>query len=237
MNENTGDFFLVLFLIMIPVIIAVLRLAIPVMIYYRSSYYRITNNSYFEMSRDTGRMGEYETYKALRIFEKKGARFLFNLYLPKGNEETTEIDVLMIARNGLFVFESKNYSGWIFGDEKQKMWTQTLPRGRGRSSNKERFLNPVWQNKLHISSLRQVLVDQDVDIFSIIVFSNRCELKNINLYHEDISIVHRRDIVSAVARCIGCSGLSDDDIACLFNLLFPYSQTTQEEKQKHIEQV
>ena len=74
------------------------------------------------MQRDKGRLGEYETYRLLKSFEKKGARFLFNVYLPKGNNETTEIDVLMIGQNGIIVFESKNYSGWIFGDERYRSW-------------------------------------------------------------------------------------------------------------------
>ncbi|NLK22184.1 MAG: NERD domain-containing protein [Epulopiscium sp.] len=26
----------------------------------------------------------------------------------------------------MYVFESKNYSGWIFGNEKDKNWTQML---------------------------------------------------------------------------------------------------------------
>jgi hypothetical protein len=80
---------------------------------------------------DKGRNGEYQIYKRLRNHENKGGKFLFNCYLPKENGETTEIDVLLINKNGIFVFESKNYSGWIFGDEKSKNWTQTLPQGRG----------------------------------------------------------------------------------------------------------
>ena len=64
--------------------------------------------------------------------------------MPRDDGETTEIDVLMLHTSGIYVFESKNYSGWIFGDEKSKTWTQTLPNGRGRRAQKERFLNPIY---------------------------------------------------------------------------------------------
>ena len=86
-------------------------------------------------------------------------------------EETTEIDVLMISPKGLFVFESKNYSGWIFGSENQKNWYQTLPAGRGRS-HKENFYNPIMQNRSHIKHLKAFL-GTDIPVRSIIVFSDR----------------------------------------------------------------
>lgn len=43
------------------------------------------------------------------------------------------IDLLMIHEKGIFVFESKNYSGWIFGSADQLNWTQSLQNGK-----------PVW---------------------------------------------------------------------------------------------
>ena len=66
------------------------------------------------------------TYRNLRRYEKEGTRFLFNLYIPEGENGTTEIEMLMLSAKGLFVFESKNYSGWIFGSERQPKWYQTL---------------------------------------------------------------------------------------------------------------
>lgn len=109
------------------------------------------------MRRDLGRFGKYmTTYRNLRRYEKEGTRFLFNLYIPKGENGTTEIDMLMLSAKGLFVFESKNYSGWIFGSERQPKWYQTLPHGRGRS-RKEAFYNPIMQNHTHIRHLQELL--------------------------------------------------------------------------------
>ena len=48
-------------------------------------------------------------------------RILRHLYLPVGNgDQTTEIDLLMIHRTGIYVFESKNYSGYVKGKERKK---------------------------------------------------------------------------------------------------------------------
>lgn len=105
------------------------------------------------------------TYRNLRRYEKEGTRFLFNLYIPKGENGTTEIDMLMLSAKGLFVFESKNYSGWIFGSERQPEWYQALPHGRGRS-RKEAFYNPIMQNHTHIRHLQELLgADLPIDPF------------------------------------------------------------------------
>ena len=38
------------------------------------------------------------------------------------NGKKTEIDVLMIYKSGIYVFESKNYGGWIYGDQYEDTW-------------------------------------------------------------------------------------------------------------------
>ena len=86
--------------------------------------------------------------------------------------------MIMIHQSGIYVFESKNYSGWIFGSEDSKNWTQTLPSGR--KAHKEYFLNPIIQNKVHIKWLVK-LIGEESPIHSIIVFSERCTLRGIDL--------------------------------------------------------
>lgn len=123
----------------------------------KSIYAAQTNNTLRETLNDLGRAGEAEIYFALQGFEEEEAKFLFNLYIPKPDGQTTEIDILMISRSGIFVYESKNYSGWIFGDEKRRYWYQTLYAGRGRRAHKETFYNPVMQNAGHIRHLKKFL--------------------------------------------------------------------------------
>ena len=82
-----------------------------------------------------GKLGEHICYSIIKNYEKIGCKILRNLYLPKYNGETTEIDMLMISTKGIFVFECKNYKGWIFGNAGRKYWYQTLPKGyRGNHS-------------------------------------------------------------------------------------------------------
>ena len=203
----------------------------------KGSYYKITHNSFLFTIFDAGRNGEYQIYNQLRNYENMGGKFLFNCYLPKENGETTEIDVLLINSNGIYVFESKNYSGWIFGDEKAKNWTQVLPKGRGRS-HKERFFNPIIQNKVHIKWLRNIVGDE-IPVYSIIAFSERCTLKKINVTSPDVQVINRHMILSAVNKVENTQSrkLSMEEINELYNKLYPFTQVTEEQKLQHVQHI
>ena len=205
--------------------------------YRNSSYYKITKKPALIVRNDKGAFGEYCIYKALKTFEKNGAKFLFNVYLPKDNDETTEIDVLMICSHGIYVFESKNYSGWIFGNEKYKMWTQSLPQGKGQSSKKEKFLNPIMQNKLHIKCLAQYL-NEELPMYSVVVFSNRCELKKIETFSDNIYVVKRESLFDVLAKNSNNSNNFDKTkINQIYEKLYPLTQVGEEIKQKHIDDI
>lgn len=221
--------------ILIPAIIIIVVIIKKNKEYKNGAYYQITKQPYFSVKQDTGRYGEYLTYKYLKQFEADGAKFLFNIYIPKENGETTEIDVLMICKKGIFVFESKNYSGWIFGSENQKNWYQTLPAGRGRS-HKEHFYNPIMQNRSHIKHLKAFLGEQ-LPMRSIIVFSDRCTLKSVQIRSDDISVINRYNVapvVFGICNQISNDLLTDNDVTEIYNKLYPYTQVDEIAKMQHI---
>lgn len=49
-----------------------------------------------------------------------------NCYIPNRSGDKIEIDMIMLCQKGIYVIENKNYSGWIFGDEKSKNWCEIL---------------------------------------------------------------------------------------------------------------
>ena len=221
--------------ILIPAIIIIIILVKKNKEYKSGAYYQVTKLPYLSVRHNTGRYGEYLTYKYLKHMEANGAKFLFNIYIPKGNGETTEIDVLMICPKGIFVFESKNYSGWIFGSESQKNWYQTLPAGRGKS-HKEHFYNPIMQNRSHIKHLKSILGEQFA-MRSIIVFSDRCTLKSVQIKSNEISVINRYNVapvVSAICNQTSTDILSESNITELYNRLYPFTQVDEIAKAQHI---
>lgn len=206
--------------------------------YKETTYYQITKTPLGTLRRDKGKYGEYLIYKQLRNFETNSvAKFLFNVYIPKENGETTEIDVLMICPKGIFVFESKNYSGWIFGNENQRHWTQVLPTGRGRSK-KEKFYNPIMQNRGHLKHLKS-LVGEDIPMRSIIAFSERCTLKDITLTSYEASVINRNTILPVVSTLYNQypTVLDTERINHIYNILYPFTQVDLLAKQQHIQNI
>lgn len=75
-----------------------------------------------------------------------------DLYLPRPDGKgTTQVDHVVVSEFGLFVIETKNLSGWIFGRAGDASWTQQVYRKR------QRFQNPLHQNKLHVRALQKYL--------------------------------------------------------------------------------
>ncbi len=153
-----------------------------------------------------GKQGEKLTeveLNKLRLLGHRG-RVLRNVYVPKDNGETTEVDVVFITKKGVFVIESKNYSGWIFGNEKDYVWTATLSK-----TNKNSFYNPVKQNENHVKWLKHYLNDK-IPMFSLIVFSKRCELKKIAVESENVHVIKREQVFKTIDKIWD----NTDDILC-----------------------
>ena len=122
-----------------------------------------------------GKIGEAFVSRRLRALPEEHYKILHNIILPTTEGITTQIDHIVVSRFGIFVIETKNYSGWIFGNEKQTQWTQCL--GRGRRAQKSHFQNPLRQNWRHICTLADLLQVPQEAFVSIIAFCGSGEFK------------------------------------------------------------
>ena len=78
-----------------------------------------------------GVVGEAMGSLAGKLFlDKETYRSINNVTLNTSNG-TTQIDHVIASRYGIFVVETKNYQGWIFGGEKQAEWTYPVARSSG----------------------------------------------------------------------------------------------------------
>lgn len=87
---------------------------------------------------------------------------------PRG---TTQIDHVYVSQYGIFVVETKNYQGWIFGGEHQKQWTQVV------YGDKFKLLNPLKQNYGHVRAVQAVLNVAPEIIHSVVVFVGDSKFK------------------------------------------------------------
>ena len=96
---------------------------------------------------------------------------LNDIYLPLPDGTTTQIDHVVVSQYGIFVIETKTYSGWIFGEEKSREWTQTIYR------KKSRFQNPMRQNYKHICALADNLGIDKAYFHGVVAFTGDCTFK------------------------------------------------------------
>ena len=65
---------------------------------------------------------------------------------------STQIDHIIVSPFGIFIVETKNHKGMIFGDTMGRVWTQVLRNGAHNT-----FYSPVLQNAGHMENLyRQI---------------------------------------------------------------------------------
>lgn len=201
--------------------------------YEKTEYYKQTQNEYSEAhGKNLGKSGEYHVSKVLESQPDQEGKRLYNLILPTSSG-TTEIDAIYINKHGLIVIENKNYSGWIFGSADKKQWTQVI------YETKSRFYNPIFQNNTHCKALISFLNVSQEQLHSVIVFSDKCVFKAIPGNTKQYSIIHRSDLseylVNIKLNTPVC--LSAQQITEIYNKLYPLTQSDQETKDKHIQQV
>lgn len=97
-------------------------------------------------------------------------RSLHDLTLPTP-DGTTQVDHVIVSRFGVFVIETKNMTGWIFGDERSRRWTQSI------YGNNYRFQNPLHQNYKHLKAVEAATGLPQRCLHSVVVFTGSSRFK------------------------------------------------------------
>jgi len=129
------------------------------------------------------RLGVRRSPTAQNIGEALVSRLLLSHFCPpdyhlmnhvtiRMDDGTTQVDHILVSRFGVFVIETKHYSGWLFANAADSTWTQVRFRRRFR------FQNPIFQNNRHVRAV-QSLLDflQPEAVKSVVVFSGDAEFK------------------------------------------------------------
>ncbi|WP_417532382.1 NERD domain-containing protein [Marinobacter lipolyticus] len=111
-----------------------------------------------------GKFGEFlVNLSAWWFLDKSRYRLIKNVTLPT-EDGTTQIDHVLVSEFGVFVVETKNMKGWIFGGLHQRLWTQKIYRSN------HKFQNPLHQNYKHVKTLQTLLGLGDHQMHSVVVF-------------------------------------------------------------------
>jgi hypothetical protein len=183
-----------------------------------------------------GELGEYKINIQLDQLPKE-YRYLSDLLVknPKSKTGYSQIDHLLITPYGIFVIETKNYQGTIYGGKDRKTWL---------INGKFKMLNPFAQNYGHIQAIKVFIEKKHHDlIISIVSFTKRCTLRVGLDYHEIKSnelIVHDIKFTDLITRKIASIKhinqkpfLKEDDILNIYNNLSNANITDQKIREIH----
>ena len=191
-KKNKEPIIIILLAALVEAIIGIIFFIFTVIRFYTSGFKKKTGIGFFKTFTNKGTKGEYLLYRELlKLFEKKN--IFINVYLDNVNTSLTEIDLLALSKDGVYVFEMKNYSGYIYGTDTDKEWTQVLNK---RTKNK--FYNPLRQNYAHTKAVESFLELEEKQIVPMIVFSNKSKLSKINNKVNTSLIVSLRDLKKQV---------------------------------------
>lgn len=145
-----------------------------------------------------GLLGELQVRLLLKLMLPSSKYLVLNnVILPSGHG-STEIDHIIFSRHGIFVIETKNRGGWIYGSQYDKQWTQTFNR-----FSKYKFQNPLRQNYKHTKTITEILSIPEKHVHSIVAFGWRAKFKtdlpdNVMRFHHIPSYVksHYQNVFS-----------------------------------------
>ncbi len=173
-----------------------------------------------------GKAGENRVARILKKLPSEKYRII-NDILIKNSHGTTQIDHVVLSEYGIFVIETKNYSGWIYGGEHSEEWTKNV------YGNKYQFRNPLKQNFAHVKALMEVLEITSQDwLIPIIAFSNQAIIQ----VQSSKNIINFSQLRSCILRYQNPI-ISIDKLVIWEARLQDYTGYSKDDKQTHIYRV
>lgn len=117
-----------------------------------------------------GEIGEYKIDIQLDQLPND-CRYLSDLLIknPKAKSDYSQIDHVVLTPYGIFVIETKNYQGTIYGGKDSKTWSV---------NGKFKMMNPFVPNYSHIKALASLIDSKYQDLFiSLVSFTKRSTFK------------------------------------------------------------
>lgn len=179
-------------------------------------------------SKFKGAKGESRVASTLKRLHRKDFK-VFNDVILSTRYGSSQIDHIIISIYGIFVIETKNYSGWIHGNDKSEYWTQSIYR------KKTKFRNPVKQNWAHVMALKEVFSDTiPVTYHPIVVFTGSAKLKNV---YSDVPVIYKQQLIQTIKDKSRTPSLSVEVVDFYTEILHKIIKQNRITKRDHIRQV
>jgi hypothetical protein len=109
-----------------------------------------------------------------RMLINRGELFVHDLHVKVGHD-LTQIDLIVVRKNGVYCFEIKNFRECIvLGDLRHKTWSIV------HYSKKNGIYNPFLQNLNHIAKVKRALAVNGLEFYNIVLMNDECDLQLAN---------------------------------------------------------
>lgn len=156
-----------------------------------------------------GDLGEYKINIQLDQLPKD-CKTLSNVMLHNSKSKSgySQIDHIIISPYTIFVIETKNYAGTIYGDVKRPKWSV---------NGKFPMMNPFHQNYGHIKAIHNLLPHTDMSQFvSMVSFTKRSTFKvneELRKIQSNELIVYDTELSEFIARKINVLKMTTKSVA------------------------
>ena len=172
-----------------------------------------------------GHIGEKAVVNRLSRLPENKYTVINNLML-RTDYGTTQIDHIVVSIYGIFVIETKNYSGWITGGEFSEEWTKNM------YGKKYKFRNPLKQNYSHVKALENKLKITSDKFIPIVAFSASGTIK-VNTSKPVVYINQLKKEIEGYTEL----KLREEDIPTIVSKIRNADVTTKETAKEHIKEI
>lgn len=138
----------------------------------------------------------------------------------KDNMGRSEIDSLVVSKNGIWIVEVKSHIGSIYGEEEDNVWD--YERANGQDDEIE---NPLKQSYRQMKILKNIFDDKGIDVFVkyCVVFPNASAVcvnsdkvyTSLDRLKQDILLGSNKKIsTNELIKILGVFGIQDDSLKC-----------------------
>lgn len=118
-----------------------------------------------------GVLGEFAINTSIKHSLNPDQFHLLDITIPY-EYGATQLDHVIISKFGIFVLETRNLKGLIFGDERERTWSQKF------YESTTQFHNPLHESYKKVKVLQQLLGLRNEQIHSLVVFVGDCTFKS-----------------------------------------------------------
>lgn len=173
-----------------------------------------------------GIIGERQVRRVLNKLPKEYK--VLNDIMFRTETGTTQLDHIVLSPKGIFIIETKNYSGNIYGDENSQYWTQVLYK------TKNKLYNPILQNYGHVTAMKHLINKRDVKYHPIIVFGKGCKLNKI---HSKTPVIYINKLKKVILNTESNCYINSSNLKAIEDIIVRNNITDKRERRNHIKYV